>query len=249
MTLLLTFAFGILGAILASFAAVVSERMHTGEPWWAGRSRCNACSRALDGWDLVPVLSWAVWRGACRTCRARIPSRYALAELALGTSFALSYLSLGLSAALPFLLVSLFFLAVIVLYDLRHTVVPLAWALVLIASSFGFAWLQSGATSAFAVHLIIAGSIGLAFFLLFALSGGRWMGLGDAPVALALSLLAGSVAVSGLLFSFWIGAVIGIGILVTHPKGHRMGIEVPFVPFLAAGYLLALFTQWNILPF
>jgi prepilin signal peptidase PulO-like enzyme (type II secretory pathway) len=71
------------------------------------------------------------------------------------------------------------------------------------------------------------------------------MGLGDTPVALGLSLLVGMNSVSGLLFSFWIGAVIGIGILARYPKGHRMGIEVPFVPFLAAGYLLAFFTQWN----
>jgi prepilin signal peptidase PulO-like enzyme (type II secretory pathway) len=75
------------------------------------------------------------------------------------------------------------------------------------------------------------------------------MGLGDAPVALALSLVAGTNAFSGLLFSFWIGAVIGIGILALYPRGHRMGIEVPFVPFLAAGYLLAFFTQWNPLLF
>jgi prepilin signal peptidase PulO-like enzyme (type II secretory pathway) len=72
------------------------------------------------------------------------------------------------------------------------------------------------------------------------------MGLGDAPVALALALLAGpGLALAGLLFSFWIGALVGIAILVSRPKGHRMGIEVPFVPFLAAGYLLAFFTRWN----
>jgi prepilin signal peptidase PulO-like enzyme (type II secretory pathway) len=33
--------------------------------------------------------------------------------------------------------------------------------------------------------------------------------------------------------------------LVGRPKGHRMGIEVPFVPFLAVGFLLAYFTQWT----
>jgi leader peptidase (prepilin peptidase) / N-methyltransferase len=91
-----------------------------------------------------------------------------------------------------------------------------------------------------------AGVIGSGFFLLHYFSKGRAMGLGDSPVALALALVTGgSLAIAGLLFSFWIGAVVGIGILVATPKGHRMGIEVPFVPFLAAGYLLAYFTQWN----
>ena len=72
------------------------------------------------------------------------------------------------------------------------------------------------------------------------------MGLGDAPIALGLSLLVGfGAAFSGLIFSFWIGALCGILILVLRRGGPRMGIEVPFVPFLAAGYLLAYFTQWN----
>jgi prepilin signal peptidase PulO-like enzyme (type II secretory pathway) len=83
---------------------------------------------------------------------------------------------------------------------------------------------------------------------MYALSRGRWMGLGDAPIAFSLSLLAGSHAIAGLLYSFWIGGAIGVFILVLAKRGHRMGIEVPFVPFLAAGYLLALFTQWNPLP-
>ena len=37
----------------------------------------------------------------------------------------------------------------------------------------------------------------------------------------------------------------GVLILVLRRGGPRMGIEVPFVPFLAIGYLLAFFTQWN----
>ena len=97
-----------------------------------------------------------------------------------------------------------------------------------------------------ALALMVAGVISLGFFLLYAFSRGRAMGLGDAPVSFALALLVGaSLAIPGLLFSFWIGAIVGIAILATTPKGHRMGIEVPFVPFLAAGYLLAFFTQWN----
>jgi prepilin signal peptidase PulO-like enzyme (type II secretory pathway) len=75
------------------------------------------------------------------------------------------------------------------------------------------------------------------------------MGLGDAPVAFSLALLVGSAyAFAGLIFSFWIGALFGIGLLLARRGGPTMGIEVPFVPFLAAGFLLAYFTQWNPFP-
>lgn len=243
-------AFAVLGAVLASFVGVVSERAYTGTSWAIGRSKCDSCGTFLEGLDLVPVLSWLLSLGRCRHCAARVTAVHALSEAVLGALFALSYLTLGLTLPLLAFLAALLVLTFIVLYDLRHTIVPpLASGLLILLSVF-FAALTSESVERFGLTLLIAGVIGLGFFLLFAGSGGRAMGLGDSPVALALSLLVGGVlAVSGLLFSFWIGALVGVLILVRHPKGHRMGIEVPFVPFLAAGYLLAFFTQWNFLSF
>jgi prepilin signal peptidase PulO-like enzyme (type II secretory pathway) len=127
--------------------------------------------------------------------------------------------------------------------------VPFSLSLVLIVLGGLFAWLSASTPHQLGAVVLTSGVIGLGFFLLHVISSGRWMGLGDAPIALALSLVAGKYAVAGLLFSFWIGAAIGIVILVLARKGHRMGIEVAFVPFLAAGYLLAFFTQWNPLNF
>lgn len=239
-------ALGILGAVIASFVTVVSERLHTGQSWVQGRSRCNSCNIELAPGDLVPVVSWLNTLGRCRACKARVPGSYALTETILALLFMVSYLALGFSLALFVFLIALSVLAFVVLYDLRHTVVPMESALLLILVSLAFAYLSSEDLVSFGLALLVSGAIALGFFLLYALSRGRAMGLGDAPVALALALSVGpGLAFAGLLFSFWIGAIVGIAILVRHPKGHRMGIEVPFVPFLAAGYLLAFFTQWN----
>jgi prepilin signal peptidase PulO-like enzyme (type II secretory pathway) len=245
MTLFVAVMLGVFGAVLASFAGVISERLNTGESWLSGRSRCNSCSRTLSASDLMPILSWVLSLGRCRTCKASVPYRYLLAELSLGIAFFAGAELLGLTIPLLFLLVSFFLLAIIVLYDLRHTIVPLNLSLLLVLTSALYAVSRGYDIQALGTVCITAGAIGLGFFLLHVVSGGKWMGLGDAPIALALALLAGHAALPGLLFSFWIGAVIGIIVLVATPKGHRMGIEVPFVPFLAAGYLLALFTQWN----
>lgn len=238
-----------LGAILASFAGVCVERIGTGQSWTRGRSRCNACNRNLTPKDLVPVFSWIFYKGRCRTCTSKVPVRYPLSEVILGTLFVLSYVWYGISLELGILYVLYFLLAIIVLYDIRHTIVPFKLSLLLILLGAFTVFISAPDVHAGANTFLIAGCIGLGFFLLHVVSGGRWMGLGDTPVAIALSLMVGSQALSGLLFSFWIGAVIGILILVATPKGRRMGIEVPFVPFLAAGYLLALFTQWNPLTF
>jgi prepilin signal peptidase PulO-like enzyme (type II secretory pathway) len=241
--------FGALGAIVGSFVGVLSERVSTGQSWVNSRSKCNSCNRVLEPKDLVPVLSWLVARGRCFTCGSRVPSTYVLLELSLGALFALSYLTLGLTLSTLVLLLALCVLAFIVMYDLRHTIVPVEASTTLVILAFIFAILESVSLSYLGLTLIIAGAIGLLFVALHVFSGGRAMGLGDAPVALALALISAPNALSGLLFSFWIGALYGIAILLLRRGGPRMGIEVPFVPFLALGFLLAYFTLWNPLLF
>lgn len=249
MTALISISFAIFGAILASFLGVVAERIHTGQSWQRGRSRCNSCRTILTARDLFPVLSWVLNGGRCRTCGSRVPVRYSLFELTLALAFAGAYATLGWGIPLVLLLVAMLLLGFIVLYDLRHTIVPMEAATALIFVSAAFGWLTSSSLADARYTLIVAALIAFFFIAFHVLSRGRAMGLGDAPIAFALSLLVGAAAIPGLLFSFWIGALVGIGILVARPGGPTMGIEVPFVPFLALGYLLAYFTAWNPLPF
>ncbi len=245
MTFLLGVGFALMGAVAGSFAGVISERMNTGQSFVSGRSRCNSCARTLGPFDLVPVVSWLLALGKCRTCRASVPALYAFLEAGLGALFVLAYLSLGATFALVPFLLALFTLAVIVVYDLRHTIVPPSASFLLFVFCIAFAVLRAPSLHAFGASLLVAGAIGAAFLLLHVLSGGRAMGLGDAPVAFSLALLSAGNAFAGVVFSFWIGALCGIVILVLQRGGPRMGIEVPFVPFLAAGALLAYFTGWN----
>lgn len=246
--ILLAIALAIVGAIFASFVGVIAERAYTGQSWRKGRSRCNSCRRTLTARDLLPVFSWLIHKGRCRTCGARVPGLYVIAELTLGFLFALAYAVFGISTALFVFLAALLVLAFIVLYDLRHTLIPPEASSLLIALCALFAYLQAPNFTIFMELLLISAGIALFFFALYFFSRGRAMGLGDTPVAFALSLLAGTQAIAGLLFSFWIGGVIGILILAFRKGGPTMGIEVPFVPFMAAGFLLALFSQWNPLP-
>jgi len=249
MEILLTAAFALLGAVLASFIAVVAERAYTGQSWAQGRSRCDSCRTVLAFRDLVPVLSWCLNRGRCQHCGSRLTFGYVLGELALGLLFALGYHALGVSLALLPFLVALCVLFFITLYDLRHTVVPPVSSLLLLFATFAFAVLAHEDQASLGLSLLVAGAISLFIFLLHACSRGRAMGLGDAPVAFALALLVGSThAFPGLVFSFWIGALFGVGLLLGRRGRPTMGREVPFVPFLAAGFLLAYFTQWNPFP-
>jgi len=59
------------GGALGSYAGVVASRGWRGS--LEGRSHCESCGRALRWFELVPLLSYPLLRGRCRTCGARVP--------------------------------------------------------------------------------------------------------------------------------------------------------------------------------
>ena len=79
---------GALGLCIGSFLNVVIYRVPRGQSIVKPRSRCPACGTTLAAHDNIPVVSWLVLRGRCRTCRGPISVRYPLVELATGALFA-----------------------------------------------------------------------------------------------------------------------------------------------------------------
>ncbi len=234
-----------LGTIIASFVGVVVVRYGTGQPILFGRSRCDACGRTLPPLALVPLFSYAFRRGRAACCGAHISPFSTYAELTLGALFVLAGGMLGPTIVLVCMLVALAALLAIVEYDLMHQIIPPPFLAILLPASFAVGALRASSLSSFGISVAVAIAFALFFALLHFFSAGRLMGLADIPLVFSLSLLAGPAAIPGFVFSFWIGAVIGIFILLRRPAGSRMGTEVPLAPFLAAGFLLAYFTAWN----
>lgn len=244
-TILVLFALFAFGAIVASFIGVLVARLYTGQSFVAGRSRCDSCDAPLPPLVLVPIISYLASGGRARCCGARVSLYAPLTETLLGVLFALAYLKLGLTIALPCLLAALALLLALVLYDLAHQILPspLLSAFVVAGAATGF--FSALTIAEFQDTLFTALAIAAFFALIHFLSRGRAMGFSDAPLAFGLALLAGDAALPGFIFSFWVGGALGIIILLRRPRGSRMGVEVPFAPFLAAGFILAYFTQWN----
>lgn len=238
--------FFLLGAISASFTGVIVARLNTGQSFLTGRSRCDACNVPLSPSALIPIFSYLTSRGRAQCCGARVSLYAPLTEVLLGGLFVLAYSKLGLTPVLFGMLVSLSLLLALVLYDLMHQILPLPLLVTFVLSSALTGFLDASSLDAFYTSIGVALLIAASLALIHVLSRGRAMGLADTPLALGLALLTGSTALTGFVFSFWIGAVIGILLLLQRPRGSRMGVEVPFAPFLAAGFLLAYFTQWNL---
>lgn len=252
------------GLVIGSFLNVVICRYNTGETLW-GRSRCFACGRGLSVKELFPLLSFLVQKGKCRNCLSKISWQYPIVEFLTALLFSLSFLKLSSSVNVIMLTRLSFWLAVfsswifislllvIAVYDYRHKIIP--DFLVILAVFFALlgAWLsleRSGFANQmiFALHgLLLAGpTLALPLAGLWFISRGRWLGLGDAKLAYALGVFLGlSRGIVAFLLSFWIGAIIGLSLIVIGRlqsfRSNRLSLksELPFAPFLVAGALLS----------
>jgi len=237
--------FAVLGAIVGSFANVVAGRLNSGRSMFVGRSKCDSCAEELAPLTLVPVVSFFALRGRCAMCGSKIGGMHVVAEITLGALFAGAFYIHGLSIELVFALLFLSLLTSIVIYDLKHTIIPNILVYPLIVVGGAMAYLGGDITHS----LITAGSMAVFFGLIWLLSKGRAMGFGDAKLVLALALFVGyPIAITGFMMSFWLGAVISVGLLVFYGKSRTMSHEVPFAPYLALGFLCAYFLQLNLLP-
>ncbi len=91
---------GIVGLSIGSFLNVVIYRMPRGLSLAHPRSHCPSCKARLGALDNVPVLSWLILRGRCRSCSARISARYPIVELITALCFVATVLALGALAPL-----------------------------------------------------------------------------------------------------------------------------------------------------
>lgn len=236
-----------LGLLVGSFLNVVIARVPEGRSVVRPRSACPSCQAPIAARDNVPVLSWLVLRGRCRSCRTPIPVRYPLVEGAT----AVLWLGLGAWALaadrlplLPLLLVLGSAGLALAVIDLDHHRLPDAIVLPLYpvtAAGLVLAGVLEGSWPLGAVALgVLAWLVPIGG--IFVVSGGRGMGFGDVKLAPVLGATLGWVAVSaavvGVLAGFVLGAVVGIA-LVLGRRAHRRS-HLAFGPFLLAGALVGL---------
>ena len=260
MITILAIIFFVFGIIIGSFLNVVIYRYNTHRSF-GGRSGCMTCGKKLSWYELFPVFSFLFLKGRCKGCKTRISVQYPLVELITGIIFAGLFLrfqdtfffdTVGFTISYAYYAVIFSLLLVIAVYDLKHKIIPDALALVLgILSFIGLFFFND---FIFFPHIptilgILSGAlIALPFALMWLVSGGKWMGLGDAKLAISFGWLLGiSVALSGLVVAFWSGAIIGLA-LIALSKKHGMKSEIPFAPFLVFGIIVTFLFGIQLFP-
>ncbi len=218
-------------------------------------SHCPNCRAPIKPWDNVPVLSFLLLRGKCRTCQAKISLRYPLVELLTAMMFLAFVHQFGITLVTLVYLIFAGVLIAISFIDLDHQIIPdrislpgLAFGLIvsfllpLPATSTRWYGAFLGAIVGGGIIVLIR-SVGTKIFKKEAMGGGdvKLMAMIGAFLGWQMTLLA-------VFFGSLIGAVVGTIVKLVTGKDY-----IPFGPFLSVGALITvffgqqlLFWYWNL---
>ena len=249
------------GLMVGSFLNVVIMRGARSERL-AGRSHCDSCGKILAWYELIPIVSFLYQKGRCLHCGAVFSVQYPLVELGTGVGFTaaawyvLNYAQWTSTVFFSIIIGGVFIAiaATIVIFvaDMAYQIIPNGAVLVLTLLGFfmvalrnGFVCLQNGfcaSSSSIGALNDIAASAGFTLFLfaLWFFSHGKAMGFGDVKLIGATSLVLGFPAsLIAFLFSFWLGGIAGIILLLACRS--TLTSKIPFGPFILLGSVLAFF--------
>jgi prepilin signal peptidase PulO-like enzyme (type II secretory pathway) len=248
----LIFILFVLGTAIGSFLNVVSRRLLRGESI-GGRSHCESCGRTLSAPELVPLVSFLLLKGRCRSCQGKLSWQYPLVEggtavlfVSLGIKFAPNGFGYQLATLLPLLAASSALIVIFVTDLFEERVFD---RVVLVGAFFAIAYrllVHLNPTSldfdsvGMASDLLLGVGVFLFFFLLRLVTRGRGMGSGDPPVgALSAFLVGFPQGLVAVFLAFALGALVGLFLIFLGKK--RFGEHVPFAPFLVLSVFASIF--------
>lgn len=206
------------------------------------RSACAHCGHTITALENIPILSYLILKGRCSHCKKRISPRYPIIEIvtALLSGFVAWYF--GYSFLMPAALIFVWALIALTMIDIDTQLLPdditlpLLWIGLLVNMHNGFTNIYSAVIGAVAGYL----SLWLVYWCFKLVTGKEGMGHGDFKLLAAIGAWLGwSMLPLVILLSSFVGAIVGIGLMVI--TRHKESIPIPFGPYLSGGALIALF--------
>ena len=227
----------VFGLIIGSFFNVVIYRVPRGESIVTPPSHCPTCNTRLKAIDLIPILSYILYRGKCRYCGAKISLQYPIVEFITALLYLFTYLKFGLSLAgyINLFLISL--LTIITFIDLNEKIIPnvLSYSGIIIGLILSLIFEHITFISSL-IGLIIPSILLLIIALIF--KGG--MGIGDVKLVGMIGTFTGYLYP---LISIFIGSLIGI--IIYFPLMLKGNVDrktrIPFGPLISLGTIIMIF--------
>ncbi len=245
----------ILGSIWGSFANVCIHRLPIGESIVIKRSYCPKCNEKIKWFNNIPLISFLILGGKCKSCKSGIDKRYFIVELTSVISFLFIYHFFGVSITSILLATLSIFFIIIFFIDLKHYIIPNALTFPLMIIGLVKSFDPNLNINLFPNYLnsLIGGILGYLVIWLIILfykkiKNKEGMGLGDAKLLSAIGFWFGWVSIPFIIF---LSSVIAL-IVVTPSlinKSKEMSSQIPFGPYLVIGCVLYLLLFKQILKF
>jgi leader peptidase (prepilin peptidase)/N-methyltransferase len=247
--LLILYAF-VLGAVVGSFLNVVIYRVPRRLSIVKPRSACPSCATPIAWFDNLPILSWLILGGRCRSCRGAIAIRYPLVEAAAGALAAFGVSLYGLSPITAEVVIFAWLSLALALIDLEHQILPDVMTYPAIVFGLVFSWFGGFTTFADSVAgALVGAALPTCVILLYRwLRGIDGMGWGDVKYLAAIGAVVG---LQGCLMVLVVAAVLGAlvgGLLIAIGRGSGK-TALPFGTFLAVAVILWLYlpSSWRLM--
>lgn len=208
-------------------------------------SHCPICKHEISALENIPVISYLLQRGKCKSCKTHISLRYPIIESVCGIFTVFVASQYGYSWLTLAILILTWSLIVLTMIDFDHQLlpdditIPILWLGLLINYFELITTLEAAVLGAIAGYLILWA----VYWIFKLLTGKEGMGHGDFKLLAALGAWMGwQVLPQIILLSSLIGAFIGISLIVI--KGRDKNIPIPFGPYLAgAGFVSLLWSE------
>lgn len=255
-TTLLYVLAAVYGLVVGSFVNVVIVRIPSDESLLRPRSKCPMCQTPIELRDNIPVISWVLLRGRCRSCGEPIPAGYPLVEAANGVLWVLAAARFGFTLeGLGYAVLFSVLLALSVI-DLELYILPnritypsiLASLVILplLAVSIGEE-VRTDITGALIGGVAYGGGLALVVILYELIARKQGMGMGDVKLAVLLGLWIGFqspyLVLYALILASVLGLIVGAGVYLVRKESR----PYPFGPWLALGALVVILASEPIL--
>lgn len=243
----------VLGLLVGSFLNVVIHRVPRHESVVSPRSACPSCGTEITNRDNIPVVSWLLLHGRCRSCGEPISPRYPLVELLTGIIFALVGARLGADWALPAFLFFSAGLIALSAIDLDTYLLPRKVVYPTLFGTAGLLLMAAAVTRDLrgVAEAAAGGVIAFAIFFAIHFASPKGMGFGDVRLSAVIGMALGWIQLPlvgiGLFLAFVLATIVGLSLMLFGGRSRKD--KVPFGPFLAAGAMLALLVGQPLLDF
>ena len=234
MPTIIVLLWAVLGLCVGSFCNVLIFRIPKGEEFVRSSSHCMHCGHVLRWFELIPVISWLVQGGKCRACKQMLSCQYPIVEAVNGFCWLLAFMVSRDMTQVVLLSLLSSVLLVIALIDWRTFTIPNGLNLAIFVLGVIRLVTDFAGWRGYLMGMVCVSGL---FLLLYVLTGGRGLGLGDVKLMAAAGLLLGWL---NILLAMILGSVSGAVIHSLRMRGGA-GKKLAFGPYLAFGIWVAAF--------